>query len=155
MDGGASPTREARLVLRNDSRELIRLASFVEDYARRTALPSKATFAIDLCLDEAISNVMRHGARCGKATGVVATLRQDEGEVTLFIEDDGGAFDPTLVVPPPPPTSLEEATIGGFGVHLMREFSSWMRYERTAGKNRLIMTFSLARYAPAEGVKAA
>lgn len=138
-------------MLRNDFAELGRLAAFVEDYARRVRLPPKATFAIELCLEEAVTNVIRHGAAEGRASSIVATLQREPDAVTLCIEDDGAPFDPTLVEPYVPPASLEEAKIGGLGLHLMREFSTYMRYERSADRNRLNMVFLLARYAPAAG----
>ena len=142
LDAGAG--EEASLVLANDAADLRRLAGFVEEYARRVALPDKVSFAIQLCLEEAISNVIRHGAAAGAATRIVATLRRDGSEVTLCVEDDGAPFNPTLVAPPALAVSLDDVKIGGLGVHLMREFSSRMCYERTADTNRLHLAFCLA-----------
>jgi anti-sigma regulatory factor (Ser/Thr protein kinase) len=150
MEEGVVSAGESRLVLRNDFSELGRLAPFVEEYATSTDLPPKASFAIQVCLEEAVSNIVRHGKATGKATRIIVVLDRDQTEVWLRVEDDGGPFDPTLVPRPIPPKSLEDAPIGGLGVHLMREFSSQMHYERIAGKNRLQLTFSLPRYAADE-----
>src|SRR5262245_27706355 len=95
LDADVSVGEEACLVLANDAAELGRLAGFVEACARRVVLPDKVSFAIQLCLEEAISNVIRHGAAAGAATWIVATLRRERGEVTLCVEDNGAPFDPT------------------------------------------------------------
>jgi len=142
-------TGETRLVLRNDFGELRRLAAFVKGEAARIGLASKTTFAVELCLEEAVSNIVRHGADRGKATRIIATLGREPDEVTLCVEDDGPPFDPTSVDRPLPAANLDEAAIGGFGIHLMREFSNRMRYERSGEENRLIMTFRVAQPATA------
>ena len=59
----------------------------------------------------------------------------------LTIEDDGMAFDPTKVPPPAKPRSLDEAPIGGLGLHLVRQFSSGMEYERRGRTNHLVVRF--------------
>ncbi len=50
-----------RLVLRNDLAELERLAAWIEGWARQGASPD-VSFAIQLCLEEAIANVIMYGA---------------------------------------------------------------------------------------------
>jgi serine/threonine-protein kinase RsbW len=144
MGNGAISAGETRLEMRNELAEMSRLAPFVEDYASCTGLSSRINFAIQLCLEEAVANIVRHGVAAGKASRIVVALHRNQTGVRLYVEDDGGPFDPTLVPRPIAPKSLEDARIGGFGVHLMREFSNEMHYERTAGKNRLCLTFSLA-----------
>ncbi len=132
----------AQIVLRNEDGELDRLAPFVEDYARQAGLAAYTVFAIQLCLDEAVSNIVRHGE--GRASHIVIRLRSAGGRADLMIADDGSAFDPTSAPPPQRATSLDEAQIGGLGVHLMRKFSSAMRYERAGAENRLLLSFGPA-----------
>ena len=68
--------------------------------------------------------------------------------VVLTVDDDGGPFDPTAVPPPDPPDNLDEAPVGGFGIQLMRAFSSNIEYQRTSGRNQLRLTFVDALGAP-------
>jgi len=65
--------------------------------------------------------------------------------VTITIEDHGAAFDPREVPPPPVPSRIDEAVIGGLGVHLMRHFAQDLAYQRLDGVNRLILRFDLAK----------
>ena len=54
-------------------------------------------------------------------------------------EDDGVPFDPTIVPEPEPWTSLEDAQIGGVGLHLMHSYADRLEYERYDGKNILTL----------------
>src|SRR5215467_10101190 len=107
MEEGAIFAGEARLEMRNELSEMGRLAPFVEEYASCTDLPSRISFAIQLCLEEAVSNIIRHGVATGKANRIVVALNRDQASVCLCVEDDGRPFDPTLVPRPIPPKSLE------------------------------------------------
>jgi anti-sigma regulatory factor (Ser/Thr protein kinase) len=49
------------LTLRSELVEVARVPPWVEKLAARHALPERTQFAMDLCLEEAISNVIRHG----------------------------------------------------------------------------------------------
>lgn len=142
MAGCGATTEEAQLVLRNDLPELERLVPFVEEYARRAGLPPATAYAIQLCADEAVSNVVRHGGPEGRASSIAVRLRSVPGATDLLIVDDGAPFDPTRVPPPRPAASLEDVRIGGLGVHLMRKFSTAMHYERRGSENRLTLTFA-------------
>jgi serine/threonine-protein kinase RsbW len=129
------------LVLRNELHELSRLSSWIEDAAQSCALDPTTSFAVQLCVDEAVANIVTHGDDA-KASRIVVTLQRVADECVLQIEDDGPPFDPTRVADPKPATSLETAKIGGLGVHLMRKYSTGMHYERAAGQNRLRLTFA-------------
>jgi anti-sigma regulatory factor (Ser/Thr protein kinase) len=41
------------------------------------------------------------------------------------------------------PDNLESAKIGGLGIHLARQFSDSMLYERIDGTNRVSLTFKV------------
>lgn len=141
--GEDAPTAEdgACLVLRNDFQELKRLAPWIEDAVERASLDAATSFAIQLCLDEAVANVIMHGKVQGKASRIVVKLQRIRDKFVLEVEDDGAPFDPTGVAPAKAAETLETTSIGGLGVHLMRTFSASMHYERVADQNRLSLTF--------------
>ncbi|SIL09541.1 Serine/threonine-protein kinase BtrW [Mycobacteroides abscessus subsp. abscessus] len=59
--------------------------------------------------------------------------------------DDGRAFDPTAIAPPPTVDSLEDATIGGHGMQLMRHYLDDVQYAHEAGHNRLTLIAAMPR----------
>ena len=137
----AMPDLDARrLVLRNNLAELDRLAGWIEGWAQQDLSPD-LSFAVQLCLEEAVANIIMHSVANGRLEIAVEVERKDQTLVAR-IEDNGSAFDPTQVPPPPVPASLDEAKVGDIGIHLMRSFASGIHYERRDGTNRLTMRFA-------------
>jgi anti-sigma regulatory factor (Ser/Thr protein kinase) len=140
-----------RLVLRNDVAELKRLAGWIEGFAGRGMSPD-VSFAVQLCLEEAVANIIMYGAAKDDRLEIAVELERNGGTLVARIEDNGRQFDPTRAPSPSVATSLEEAKIGDLGIHLMRSFASGMDYERRDGRNRLTLQFveSLATSPPSE-----
>lgn len=133
-------TGSDRLALRSSLDELERLATWVETVARDAGLTSEQAFALQLCLEETVANIVMYGGAAGDAP-IIVQIAQSDGAVTAIIEDSARAFDPTQVPPRAKPLSLDQARIGELGVHLIRHYSSQMRYERQDDRNRLTLTF--------------
>jgi anti-sigma regulatory factor (Ser/Thr protein kinase) len=130
----------SRLVLRNDVAELERLAGWIGGFARLGLSPD-VSFAVQLCLEEAVANIIMYGAAKNDALVIAVELERNCGTLVARVEDNGRQFDPTRAPPPAPAASLEEAKIGDLGIHLMRSFANGMDYERREGRNRLTLRF--------------
>jgi serine/threonine-protein kinase RsbW len=135
-----STSGTSRLVLGNDLAELERLAGWIEEWAQKE-VSSDLSFALQLCLEEAIANVIMYGASENERLEIVVELECDGGTLVARVEDSGRRFDPTRVPPPTMATSLAEAKVGDLGIHLVRNFASGMDYERRNGRNRLTLRF--------------
>ena len=94
-------------------------------------------------MDEAVSNIIHHGNGTSNSTEIDVKIQRHGQTIRLEIIDNGIAFDPTRVAPPVLAKTVEEAKIGGVGIHLMRLYSSAMEYERVADRNHLTVTFAL------------
>ncbi len=125
------------LVIQADMAGMVRLADWVDELG--ATLPPARLFALRLCTEELVANVMMHGrpAPGADAVAVRISLLSAPEALYLRVEDDGLAFDPTTVAAPAPPGSLEQAQIGGVGLVLVRRFSTSLRYERAEAVNRL------------------
>jgi anti-sigma regulatory factor (Ser/Thr protein kinase) len=134
---GAAPSP---LTLRSRLSELTHAVFWLNDLASYFHIPQTTRYAMDLCLEEALSNVIRHGY-LGDASGtiVVRHRRNREGELQLVVEDEAPAFDPLTAETP---QARDESPVGGFGIGLMRRFATTVTYERLATGNRLILGFS-------------
>ena len=134
-------TLEARrLVLRNDLAELERLAGWIVSWAQQSVSPD-VSFAVQLCLEEAVANVIMYGGAKDDRLEIAVELEGNGEALVARIEDNGRQFDPTQVPAPSMATSLEDAKIGDVGIHLIRSFASGMHYERRGGRNRLTLQF--------------
>jgi serine/threonine-protein kinase RsbW len=130
-----------RLVLRRDLAEMGLVTRFVEDVARRSGWQSALVFPLQLCLEEAVSNVIRHGVVRRGVPEIRVSLAERDDRVVALVEDDGEAFDPTGIAPRPPVSSLADNPVGGTGVRLMRQFATRMEYARVGPSNRLVLEF--------------
>ena len=99
-------------------------------------------YALRLCLEEAAANVVMHGVAEAAADADCVLLKVEPAADALrvTVEDRCDAFDPLDVAAPAPPINLEDARIGGLGIHLMRQYTKAMEYARVDGANRLTLT---------------
>jgi anti-sigma regulatory factor (Ser/Thr protein kinase) len=144
-----SSLEAGRLVLRNDVAELQRLAGWLERLVQQ-GMSSDVSFAVQLCLEEAVANIIMYGAARGDRLEIAVELERNGGTLVARIEDNGRQFDPTRAPPPAVATSLEQAKVGDLGIHLMRSFASGMDYERRNGRNRLTLRFVESAPSPPE-----
>ncbi|HEY1806170.1 MAG TPA: ATP-binding protein [Terracidiphilus sp.] len=137
----------SRLTLGSRLEDLTLLWRWVEARSAEHAIPPDTEFAIQLCLEEAVSNIIRHGygGHPGHAL-TVETIPAETGNLVFRIEDQAAPFNP-LDEPDEPPAlkSIDDLPPGGQGIRLLRKFAGTITYERLAGGNRLTIGFRLPR----------
>jgi anti-sigma regulatory factor (Ser/Thr protein kinase) len=131
-----------------DSRlaELSRTQSWVEGLANRLDLNEKTRYAIHLCLEEALANVVLHGYKNEPGHPVVIRYRVASEMLSFAIEDKAPPFNPVDTSPSATqsePPDLESLVPGGNGIRLLRQFAGSLVYERLADGNRLTIGFSI------------
>lgn len=138
--------------LRNDLAEIDRLAAELEDFGARHDLPPATIFAVNLALEEVVSNVIAHGYDDAAAHRIGVELRALGDAVEVAVEDDGRPFNPLTAAAPDVEVSLDERDVGGLGVLLVRKLMDDVTYERVADRN--VLTFKKQmepRESPADG----
>lgn len=98
---------------------------------------------LDLCAVELVANIVDYAYHGGNGE-IRLELGIAQDAVNLLLEDTGPAFDPIARAAPSVPASLDEARIGGYGIHLVREFADDCRYERDGLSNRICVIFGRA-----------
>lgn len=143
---GVSKSAHDRLILRSRLADLSLVSRWVQALASRHQFSDRTSFAIDLCLEEALSNVIRHGYAGDPTQKLeVAFAMSAEGSVSFVIEDAAPhfrPFDPDEPLATPPPTPLEEIVPGGQGIPLIRKFADAVEWQPLAKGNRLTLRFS-------------
>ena len=123
----------------NELAGLAEVTEQVERFGAEQRLPANVVNAVNVVLDEAVSNAVNHGYDAGTRGEITVRLRREPGGVLVEVEDDGKPFDP-LQAPPPDLTSpLEQRPIGGLGIHLIRNLMDEVSYARVGGRNVLKM----------------
>jgi anti-sigma regulatory factor (Ser/Thr protein kinase) len=140
---------EPRLTLKSQLADLTLVWSWVEALAAQHSISAETQFAIQLCLEEALSNVIRHGysGQANQSVTVACTVEcasTGRRELVFVVEDHGPPFDP-LAHPhagqAPAPASIAELEPGGQGIRLMRSFAHRVAYQRLPNGNRLTLAF--------------
>ena len=101
----------------------------------------KDIFAVQLSVDEACTNVIRH-AYSNKSDGRIlirCRFPNTGDQIVVHIIDWGKSFDPTNVPKPDTQSHLDERKEGGLGVFLIRKFMDTVKYTSIQNVNKLIM----------------
>ena len=119
--------------------EIARLQA--RQFLTNNAVDEHAVAAVELVLEEAITNTLRYGYgpdQDGRAIEI--DLQIDLDEVQVLIVDNGKAFDPMDSGGVLLPDSLDDAQVGGLGLLMIRNTASRMSYERRDEHNRFALT---------------
>ena len=133
------------LRLANDLAGLAGLADRIERFGSEQGLATNVVNALNVALDEAVSNAINHGYDAGMRGEIAVRLRRETDRVEVEVEDDGRPFDPLQVPPPDLTLPLERRPIGGLGIHLIRNLMDEVSYARRDGRNVLKMAKHLAK----------
>jgi anti-sigma regulatory factor (Ser/Thr protein kinase) len=129
-------TRRIKAVLAN----LPAVLECISEWAREAGLGDRAIYEIQLAVDEACANIIHH-AYAGMDPGEMEiTCCQNEQVLTIRLRDWGQAFDPGSIEEPDVDASLEERSLGGLGLFLMKQVmdSVEFRFDAEQG-NELVM----------------
>src|SRR5262245_32307931 len=118
----------ARLELRNDLSELGPLAEAVESLCERANVEIGALSAIRLAIEEIVTNVIDYAHPEGGDHPILVDVTLKDGVFTARIEDDGIAYNPLARDAPRLDVPLEERSIGGLGVHLVKSLMDDVTY---------------------------
>jgi len=134
-----------RLVIDSRLSEIRRASELVDEFKARHGLADDDANAIHIVLDEVLSNSIRHGLAGAASHAIAVMLELSDGEVTIEVEDDGVAYDPTQAPAPVLAGTLEERTEGGLGMTFVRGLTDSIEYQRIDGRNRLVLRRRIVR----------
>jgi anti-sigma regulatory factor (Ser/Thr protein kinase) len=135
------------LALRADTRAVAVALQWLEEISEQECWPSRMSFGMTLCLDEALTNVVSYAFDTADVTvepTVRISCRIATNRVFVELRDNGRPYDPTAGDPPALAACLDEAQLGGHGVRLMRHYLNEIFYLRDAGWNCLTMVILTA-----------
>jgi anti-sigma regulatory factor (Ser/Thr protein kinase) len=131
--------QEYKFGLKNDISELNALHQHLTKWGDGIHLATDSISRINICLDELFTNIVSYGFEDDLEHIIKFTINVDNNVVIINIEDDGVVFNPLKKIDPDFPENVEDARIGGLGIHIIRKLMDNVSYERKQGRNRLIM----------------
>jgi anti-sigma regulatory factor (Ser/Thr protein kinase) len=131
--------------------DLAQVPPWVEGLAHRFSIPDSTQFAINLCLEEVLSNTIRHGYAGQDGHPIAIRFSKPREDYFVFVvEDHAAPFNPVDSPELPPISVLDESAVGGQGIRLLRQFADALEYHPTPSGNRLILGFSSVNSAAAK-----
>jgi anti-sigma regulatory factor (Ser/Thr protein kinase) len=130
---------DTRIELANDLSEIPKLATAVEAFGAAHALSDGTIFALNLVLEEVVTNVISYGYAEPGPRVIAIELAVDGKHLHAVVADDAKAFNPLEREEPSLEGGVEERPVGGLGVHLLKTLMDDVSYRRENGRNILSM----------------
>jgi len=144
MSPRAGPTRRFQLRVPAEDRHLAEIRDFIQEVGEKIQIPGKILANTKLAVDEACTNVVKHGYK-GKTGFIEVIVTGNLREFHIEIRDQGESFDLRNVKSPDLKLYVETRKRGGLGVFLMNQLMDEVRYRGGTDGNTLTMSKRLGR----------
>lgn len=154
LDLGAMTVSHAPLELNNKTLLLEhKLRSRVEEIAHLAEAVDKAlaerpdvAFAVNLCLEELLTNTIQHGLHGAPNRFINVRLSRSDEWLEIIVKDDAPPFDPFVEAPAPSlEAGVEERAVGGLGVHMVKTMMDEVRAFYDGSGNLIVLLKTLKR----------
>jgi anti-anti-sigma factor len=122
-----------RAAIKNELSELKGLYAALAQFLDAHHVPKRAAYAVNLAIDELVTNVMRYAYVDYETHFIDIALDLEVHQVILRIVDDGRPFDPRTG--PALDVHAEEREVGGLGLLLVLDMVDVLNYRRMEEKN--------------------
>ena len=133
------------LTLSNDVQEVPQLSAFVDEVCEACGVEMMTTMQMNLAIEEAVVNVMSYASPEGTKGYVDISAHSDNSGLTFVISDSGKPFDPTTKGDVDTTLPAEERSIGGLGIHLVKQLMDNIQYEYKDGHNVLTLKKKISK----------
>ena len=114
---------------------------FVTGVARQAELDERTLYQVQLAVDEACANVVHHAYEGIEPGDMEISCSVDADRLSIGVRDWGMGFEADQVSDPDVDAPLDERTLGGLGLFLIKQVMDKVDYRRvSAGCNELVMT---------------
>jgi anti-sigma regulatory factor (Ser/Thr protein kinase) len=128
----------------SDRAELTKLEGFTADFAAAAGLSDKDLFALQIVVEELVTNVIDYGEVPAGEHAARVDLTAHDGLLTIVITDRGKEYNPLLREDPDVTLPADQRPIGGLGVHFCKKLTDTQDYERREGRNVLTLRKKLS-----------
>jgi serine/threonine-protein kinase RsbW len=108
---------------------LAQITAFITAAAEHLGLDERATWQVQLAVDEAATNIIQYAYDAEHPGDIVVTWYAEDDRLVIRLCDHGRRFDPQAVEPPNLELPLEERQVGGLGIYLMTRLMDEVRFD--------------------------
>ena len=127
------------IVIPSRLEEIPKISSELEQCMQSMGFSDDQILDLQLAVEEAITNIIRHGYEKTPGTIAIRCTAGDE-DITIEISDSAPAFDPLGVPEPDTSADIDQRGIGGLGIFLIRRVTDSATYRYEQEKNILTLT---------------
>ncbi len=131
--------QDKQLIIQNNINELNRVVEFLETVEEQWNLPPSIVLNINLVLEEALTNIIFYAYPQNTENEIEIELSEEDHKITIVITDRGIAYDPTKKEDPDIHLPLEERSVGGLGIFMIKNIMDKVSYQRIDNTNRLTL----------------
>ncbi len=129
-------TYQLKVPSSTDQLEIIR--EFVTGVARKVGFREDELNKIELAVDEASTNVVKHAYQYDDRKPVEIQLRVEPDKFVIQIMDKGKGFKPEEVKKPDMKEYLAKMRVGGLGIYLMKTMMDEVEFSIDPGKKNMV-----------------
>ncbi|MGB9738578.1 MAG: anti-anti-sigma factor [Chloroflexus aggregans] len=133
------------ITLTADLDALAKISAFITAAAERCGLDDRATWQVQLAVDEAVTNVIQHAYDPDRPGDLTLSWQCHDHRFIVTVRDHGRQFDPNAVPVPDITSPLEERQVGGLGIYLITRLMDEVRFEFSPQGGNLL---TMVKYLP-------
>lgn len=132
--------KKYQLKLPSQADNLVLIRSLVAQVAERVGFDNDEASKIELAVDEACTNVIKHAYGNNSDETIDVMIKIDKKKLIIIVSDRGKGFDPDNVKVPDLGDSISKGRRGGLGICLIRTLMDKVDFEIKPGsKNQVKM----------------
>jgi anti-sigma regulatory factor (Ser/Thr protein kinase) len=132
-------TNKYSFKLKSDLSELKTLCRHLNHFGQVYGLSETFISEVNICLEELFTNIVLYGFKDDLEHIIRFRINLNGNTLILNIEDNGLPFNPLMKKDSELPADINNAKIGGLGIHIVKKLMDDIRYERKGGKNKLTL----------------
>lgn len=125
------------LELKNKIEEIAVLCVETENFCKEHNISETKCHDLLLILDEMVTNVIKYGFPPDEEHTFVVKMEKENENILIKIVDSGAPFDPLKKDDPDTELTIEERSIGGLGIFIVKQLSERVEYLRQNDENHL------------------
>ncbi len=132
--------KKYQLKIPSQSDNLSIIRDVVAKVASRVGFDTDETIKIELAVDEACTNVIKHAYANNSNQMIEVSIKVDQKKLIIIVADKGKGFNPDKIKLPDLNKSIKEGRKGGLGLCLIRTLMDKVEFEIKPGlKNQVKM----------------